>query len=36
MNTMWKGFHNMGDFARSVFLGKVVRGDVIRLDVELE
>lgn len=37
MNTLWNvELQNQSEFARSVYLGRVVRGDVIRLDIGLD
>lgn len=35
LNTRWNKLTNEGEFARSIYLGQAVRGDVIHLEVDL-
>jgi hypothetical protein len=36
LNTRWNRETNRGDFARSVYLGRVIPGDAVRLEIDLE
>lgn len=35
LNTRWNKLSNDGEFARAIYLGKIVRDDIIKLDIDL-
>lgn len=35
LNTLWNRLTNTGDFARSKYLGRLIKGDVVHLEVDL-